>query len=297
MIKTYTYWVSSKSLPFLTTFLTRKQGRPWELLSRSMMCCMEIPEVFPLHSAVEVVSPRCIIHLLGVVQLSRWIQASIGAIWSCWKGWLHKLSEFHEITMQHCDFDCFAAIFRWREKCTIRDMTMQVHTDWAIFFHSDGSQLHQLPCFGRRCCSSGRWIALRCGSFIFRMGRFCAFPKSFMGGLLEKTNQIWSAFRFSRRDLCWCGWKCNAQVENAIVAFQSQTSPCHGGDKHWKLDSIRGSWYQRFNQSISSTEGCSSGVAFDIQDNRLPSKSYSNGRFCPRWSVGSGVLECMLLLT
>lgn len=134
--------------------------------------------------------------------------------------------------------------------------------------------------------------------FYFQNGKVgCAFPKSFMGGLLEKTNQIWSAFRFSRRDRCWCGWKCNAQVENAIVAFQSQTSPCHGGDKHWKLDSIRGSWYQRFSQSISSTEGCSSGVAFDIQDNRLPSKSYSNGRFCPRWSVGSGVLECMLLLT
>ena len=133
-------------------------------------------------------------------------------------------------------------IFRWREKCTIRDMTMQVPPIWAILFHNDGSQLHQLPCFGRRCCSSGRWTALRCGSFRPSEweGWLWPFQRVSWADLLEKTNQIWSAFRFSRRDRCWCGWKCNAQVENAIVAFQSQTSPCHGGDKHWKLDSIRG---------------------------------------------------------
>ena len=88
MIKTYPYWVSSKSLPFLTTFLTESKAEHGNCFPKSMMCCMEIPEVFPLHSAVEVVSPRCIIHLLGVVQLSRWIQASLCVIWSCWKGWL-----------------------------------------------------------------------------------------------------------------------------------------------------------------------------------------------------------------
>eukprot|EP00434_Breviolum_minutum_P021252 symbB.v1.2.018748.t1/scaffold1508.1/size114708/7 len=48
-----------------------------------------------------------------------------------------------------------------------------------------------------------------------------------------------------------------AEVENAIVAFQSQTSPCHGGDKHWTTDCLRnltamgGSKTGRWRSSIS----------------------------------------------